>query len=397
MHHAKNTVRNMYAEAQEVENESQRKDLVAHALRSEGEPRLQAMVRLAASEMPLQVEAARLDAEPLLLNVKNGTLDLRTGTLRPHDQLDLITRLAPVRWDRAADCPRWKAFLDHVLAADKELVQFVQRAVGYSLTGETSERSLFVLHGDGANGKTTFLETLAAALGDYAVRTPTETLLAKRLEAIPNDVARLKGARFVTASEAGEGVQLAEARVKEFTGRDTLTARFLYHEWFEFVPEFKLWLATNHKPVIHGTDKAIWDRIRLVPFHVRIPKAKRDRHLLEKLRAELPGILRWAVDGCLAWQRHGLGHSRAVKSATSDYRAEMDSFAAFLVARCILDPGARVQSSSLWDAYRQWTDNRDLRWPLSRKEFASRLHARGCASGKGGNGIRIWRGIALRD
>jgi putative DNA primase/helicase len=233
------------------------------------------MVKLAASELDFQVQPSRLDADPWLLNVANGTLDLRTGKLRSHRRSDLITRLAPVRWNPAADCPRWKAFLDEIFDEDVALIEYVQRAAGYSLTGDTSERVLLILHGEGANGKTTFLETLTAALADYAACTPTETLLAKRPDAIPNDVARLKGARFVTASEAGEGVQLAEARVKELTGRDRVPARFLHREWFEFCPEFKLWLATNHKPVIRGTDKAIWDRIRLVPFTVRIAKMNR--------------------------------------------------------------------------------------------------------------------------
>jgi putative DNA primase/helicase len=288
-------------------------------------------------------------------------------------------------------------FLDQVFDADWDLIKFVQRAVGYSLTGDTSERVLFILQGDGANGKTTFLETLRALLGDYAARTPAETLLANRLDAIPNDVARLMGARFVTASETGEGVQLAEARVKELTGRDRLVARFLHHEWFEFCPEFKLWLATNHKPVIRGTDKAIWDRIRLVPFDVRIPKVKRDPHLLEKLWAERRGILRWAVKGCLEWQREGVGDSAAVKDATSEYQAEMDTFARFLAERCILDPDAWVPSSRLWSAYLWWVEDRDRRWPVGRKEFARRLQARGCTADKGKKGIRIWRGIALRE
>src|SRR5262249_35693849 len=288
MQRAKETVLNMYAEAHEIENESLRKDLAEHALRSESEARLRAMVSLAATDPDLHVPPSQLDADPWLLNLENGTLDLHTGKLGSHRRSDLITRLAPVGWDPAAKCPRWKAFLADVFSGDDALIGYVQRAAGYSLTGDTSERILLILHGEGANGKTTFLETLTAALGDYAARTPTETLLAKRPDAIPNDVARLKGTRFVTASEAGEGVQLAEARVKELTGRDRVPARFLHREWFEFCPEFKLWLATNHKPVIRGTDKAIWDRIRLVPFTVRIAKMKQDKHLLEKLRMELP-------------------------------------------------------------------------------------------------------------
>ena len=328
------------------------------------------------------------------MNVLNGTLDLRTGELRPHRREDLITKLAPVVYDHEARCPLFLAFLDRILAGNADLIAFVQRAVGYSLTGDVQERVLLILWGGGANGKSTLLETLRGMLGDYAMRTPTETLLVKREGAIPNDIARLKGARFVSASEADEGKRLAEAQIKEMTGGDTITARFMRAEFFDFRPEFKLWLATNHKPVIRGTDKAIWDRIRLVPFNVRIPEAEQDKGLGAKLRDELPGILAWAVEGCLAWQRDGLGIAKDVQAATASYRDEMDVVAAFITDVCTVAPGARVQSRVLYEKYKRWCEENGER-AVSQKALGEKLRERGLEPRKGSGGARWWHGVEV--
>jgi len=245
----------------------------------------------------------------------------------------------------------------------------------------------------GANGKTTLLEALRAVLGDYAMRTPTETLLVKREGTIPNDVARLMGARFVTASEAEDGKRLAEAMVKETTGGDTITARFLRAEFFEFRPQFKLWLATNHKPVIRGTDKGIWDRLRLVPFTVRIPDAEQDKQLLAKLRDELPGILRWAIEGCLAWRGEGLGTPSAVREATEDYRQEMDVLGRFIEESCVVQQNVMVKNSALYEAYKRWCEeNREF--VQTQKAFSLRLVERGFDKQRHETGI-WWHGIGL--
>jgi putative DNA primase/helicase len=390
---AKGRVRGIYREASEAEDESRRKALAKHAAASESETRIRAMVELAKSEVPVAPE--ELDADPWVLNVLNGTIDLRTGELREHRREDLITKLAPVEYDPAATAPTWEAFLERVLPGD-ELRAFVQRAAGYSATGDTSEQCMFIHHGPGANGKSTFQETLAAALGDYAMRTPTETLLVKRSGGVPNDVARLKGARFVTASETEEGRRLAESLVKDLTGQDTISARFMWAEWFDFKPTHALHLSTNHKPEIRGTDPAIWRRIRLIPWAVTIPPAEQDRRLAEKLRGELPGVLAWIVRGCLAWQREGLQAPEEVRQATQAYRAEMDVLAAFLADCCVRDEYEEAFAGELWGAWKRWCEETGEQ-AGTQKRFGGRLAERGFLNHRDSRtGRKVWSGLSLR-
>jgi putative DNA primase/helicase len=275
------------------------------------------------------------------------------------------------------------------------LITFLQRAVGYALTGDTSEHVLFLLHGTGRNGKSTFLETLHALLGDYAKQADFATFLARKHDTVRNDLAELQGARFVAAVEVEEGRRLAENLVKQLTGGDRIKARFLYQEYFEYVPQFKVFLACNHKPVIRGTDLAIWERIRLIPFTVTIPKAERDTHLLTKLLQELPGILAWAVQGCLAWQQHGLGEPQAVVQATGAYRAEMDLLGSFLEDTVVLGTHHQVTSKDLYTAYCTWCETNG-ETPMSKKALGSRLLERGCAPVRlGPKQARGWQGLGL--
>ncbi len=392
---AKETVGAIYREAAAASDDAERKDIAKHALRSEAESRIKAMVALAESEPGISVRPDDLDRDPWLMSVGNGTLNLQTGKLQPHDRTDLMTKLAPVSYDELAPCPTWLAFLDRVLASKSDLVDFVQRAIGYSLTGRTVERVAFILWGVGRNGKSTLLETMTATMGDYGDRTPTETLLAKRDTGIPNDVAALKSLRFAFASEAEEGRRLDEAKVKDLTGGDTISARFMRGEWFSFRPEFKLWLGTNHKPVIRGTDHAIWDRLRLIPFEVRIPEHEQDKNLRDKLLAEAPGILAWAVQGCLSWQRDGLGAPQDVKAATAAYRTEQDVFGTFLDDACLLKPELTVTAKDLYSAYQRWCEESGEK-PMSQKAIGQRLTERGMTSVRiGHGGPRSWRGLAL--
>jgi putative DNA primase/helicase len=393
---AKETVRAMYEEAAKLEDPEERKRLAIWARRSESAARRDAMIQLSRSEPRIPVCHEQLDADPWVLNVMNGTINLRTGELQPHRRADLITKLAPVIYDQDATAPTWAGFLERVLP-DAEVRSFVQRAMGYSMTGLTGEQVLFLLWGSGANGKSTFVETIMALLGDYALKTPAETLLAKRDTGIPNDVAALRGARFVAAVESEEGRRLAEVRVKELTGGDTIAARFMRAEWFTFRPVCKLFLATNHKPQVRGTDLAIWRRIRLVPFAVTIPAAERNPSLPEKLRAELPGIMAWAVAGCLEWQAKGLMPPTDVTEATAAYRAEQDVLGAFLDDRCAFGSTYEVTSAALYHAYREWAEAAGEK-PITQKALAAMLSERAYEQVRIGHArTRGWRGLGLLD
>jgi putative DNA primase/helicase len=390
---AKGRVRGIYREASDAEDEDRRKALAKHAAASESEARIRAMIELAKSEVPVTPD--ELDSDPWLLNVLNGTIDLRTGELREHRREDLITKLAPVEYDPNATAPTWEAFLKRVLPGE-ELRAFVQRAAGYSATGDTSEQCIFIHHGPGANGKTTFQEAIAAALGDYAIRTPTETLLVKRAGGVPNDVARLKGARLVAASETEEGRRLAESLVKDLTGQDTISARFMWAEWFDFKPTHALHLSTNHKPEIRGTDPAIWRRIRLIPWAVTIPPNEQDKKLTEKLRGELPGILAWVVRGCSEWLRQGLKAPEEVRQATKAYRAEMDVLAAFLADCCVRGDDEEAFAGELWGAWKRWSEETGEQTG-SQKRFGGRLAERGFLNHRDSKtGRKVWSGLSLR-
>ena len=392
----KATVRSIYAEAAGAEAEQERKALADHAKRSEATKRITDALRLARSEEGVPILPEALDADPWLFNVENGTVDLRTGVLRGHRREDHITKLAPVEYRQDAKAPRFLRFLDEIFDGDGDLISFVQRFAGYSLTGSTEERVFAILHGTGKNGKTTLVELFRDVLGDYAANTNAETILSRRNEGINNDVAALKGARFVSAAEVEQDRRLAESKVKNLTGKDTVTARFLYSEPFEFRPEFKLWLSTNNKPVIRGTDDAIWDRVRLIPFGQRFDGARRDLKLPEKLREELPGVLAWMVQGCLEWQREGLGEPEKVRAATEGYRAEQDVLAAFIEERCIVGSEAWVKFSDLYGAYQHWCEEAGEKAETKRR-LGNRLKERGFEPDRGTGNVPIRRGIGLRD
>lgn len=302
---------------------------------------------------------SQLDRYKAALNTPGGVIDLKSGALAPHDPKNYFTKITAVEYSENADCPRWTAFLDDIFGGDKDLIRYVQKAVGYSLTGATSEQCAFFLYGTGRNGKSTFIDIIRDIFGDYAANIQPETIMARSNQstAINSDIARLKGARLVTSVEPNEGVRINEGLLKQLTGDDTVTARKLYGDEFEFKPEFKLWMATNHKPVIRGTDTGIWRRIHMIPFTCVIPEGKVDRRLKYKLSAELTGIFRWAVEGCLLWQKEGLKMPRAVLEEVREYRREMDVISAFVEDKCTVGKGLSVQSSALYAAYLRWADS----------------------------------------
>jgi putative DNA primase/helicase len=326
------------------------------ALGSESARRRRDLVALARAERPIATRFEEFDRDPWLMGTENGVLDLRTGDLRPGRPSDMLTKSVGYAFDQSARCPRWLRFLDEVFGGDTDLIGFVQRSVGYSLTGDTREQCLFLCHGKGANGKSTMLGTLRAVLGDYSANTPFSTFEVGDRSGNTNDLAALAGTRLVTAAETSEARRLNEARVKAVTGGDPVTARFLYTEFFEYVPTYKIWLSMNALPTVAGVDEGIWRRLRLIPFRVSF-KGREDRTLEATLRAEAPGILAWAVDGCLQWQAMGdLGAPSAVLDATEAYRAESDVIGRFLEDRTASDPDPRhgVRASDLYSAYSRW-------------------------------------------
>ncbi len=322
--------------------------------------------------MPFQ-----LDKHKMAFNVPNGTLSLKTGQFVPAKRDYFITKFSPVEFTDNADCALWQKFLDDIFGGDKELIRYIQKAVGYSMTGDTSEQCVFFLYGTGRNGKSTFLDVLREIFGDYVSNIQPETIMVKNSmgNGINSDIARLKGARMVTTVEPNEGVRLNEGLIKQLTGDDAVTARKLYGNEFEFKPEFKLWMATNHKPIIRGTDDGIWRRIHMIPFTVQIPVDKVDRQLKSKLEREYPAILRWAVEGCLLWQREGLKQPRAVLDMTREYRREMDVISGFLDDRCEVGEGFSAKSSELYAAYSAWCEA-NTEFKMSNTKFSVEMEKR---------------------
>ena len=390
---AKQTARKIFAELEHAQN-SQEKALFKWARQSQSKERLHAMLALAQSEPGIPARITEFDSDPMLLNCNNGVLNLATGQLIPHDPAQRHSKITLIDYDPAAKCPRWLAFLCRVMGDDDDMINFLQRAVGYTLTGATGEQCLFFTYGTGANGKSVFLEILLLLLAEYGTNARADTFMLKTNGGgIPNDIARLVGMRFVGISETESGQRMAESLVKDMTGGDTVTARFLHKEFFSFQPEFKLWIRGNHKPNIRGTDDGIWRRINLIPFDVQIPEAERDPRLPEKLRAEVPGILRWAVDGAIAWQRDGLRVPEKVRTATREYRTEMDRLADFIAERCTTGSGFSGFAGNLYKAYSSWCIESGEH-AMSQTAFGLALVERGYHKQKTG-GRKKYAGIGL--
>jgi P4 family phage/plasmid primase-like protien len=366
------------------------------AARLESRDGIYAAIDLMKGAANVHVEMLELDAHPYWLNVRNGTLDLETGAFWEHRFSDLLTKVAGTVYDPQARCPRFEAFLADVLP-DPAVRAFVQRSIGLALTDVTKDQCLWILYGTGRNGKSTLIHAVRAVLGDYAANTASTTLMVKKYgDDKRNDVAVLKGARFVSVSEAEDGHQLAESLVKDITGGDPLTARLMYAEFFTFVPTFKVFIAANHRPVIKGQDLGIWRRINLVPFTVTIPLDKVDADLPAALAAEAPGILNWAIAGFQDWRRDGLQPPAAVVAANEAYRRDSDELGEFLAEHFEEAPAGTVEAGVIWKLYQDWAQAGGVRYPLTRKRLGQQLASRGYeADMVGMKNTRIWRGLRL--
>ena len=317
-----------------------------------------------------------LDKNKMLLNTPNCIINLKTLEQMIHDPELYITKSVSIEYDPTAECPLWLSFLNDIFSGDKELISYIQRAVGYSLTGSTSEQCAFFLYGTGRNGKSTFLDIVRELCGDYARNIQPETIMVKSSNSSANsDIARLKGARFVTSVEPNEGMRINEGLLKQLTGDDVVTARKLYSDEFEFKPEFKLWMSTNHKPTIRGTDTGIWRRVHMIPFEVQIPPDKVDKDLKDKLLAEIKGIFAWAVEGVRMYNAQGLKMPAAVVAAVEEYRAEMDVISSFISACCVLDPTRHVRAGDLYSVYSSWCQ-RNNEYCMSSTKFGTEVAKR---------------------
>ncbi len=374
-----------------------RESLTKAWLKMQTASHLRAIVELACTEPGVPVTTDELDPDVWALNVGNGIIDLHTGELRPHNQTEMCTKLVPIDYDLEAVCPTWERFLGEVFDGDESLIEFVRRFAGYSLTGDVREQLLLFADGSGANGKSTLLGMLRQLAGDYGVQLDPAVLTAGQHDQHPTGLTDLRGARLVTTVETEANRRLAEALVKQLTGGDPIRARRMRGDYFEFWPTHTLWLAGNHLPAIRGTDLGIWRRIALVPFDVSFEGERQDPKLPAKLADEAPGILAWAVRGCLEWQREGLRLPERVRAATKDYRVSQDHLGRFLAECCVIEDTASVASKDLRAAYEQWCSEQGERaW--SAQAIGRELTDRGFDSGMTGRGngkVRTWLGLGL--
>jgi putative DNA primase/helicase len=358
---------------------------------------IRSMLHLARCDGRVVVSAAQLDADPFLLGVENGVVDLRSGEFRAARRSDLITKRAGTRYEAEAPCPLWEKFLDRIMGGNAGLIAYLQALTGYSLTGVTSEQCFAFLYGGGKNGKTVFTHLLYALAGQYAQAAPQSLFTASKHGKEPGaDLARLPGVRLLVSCETEQGSRLAESRMKGMTGGDMVVAEAKYCAPFEFQPQFKLWIFGNYRPQIRGTDEGIWRRVRLIPFTVWIPPEERDEHLIPKLEAELPGILRWALEGTRRWLESGMHTPACVEAATAEYRDDEDTLGQFLHTQVVESPRDRVLIGDMYARYLSWCEREGIRHTLQQPDLAKRLRERGLTQGKS-NGQRYWAGVSLTD
>ncbi len=351
--------------------------------------------RLARTDRRHAATTDEWDADIWLINTPGGVVDLRTGRMRPHDRADRMTKIASATLVSGSTCPTWMRFLEQVTGGDTELQSYLQRMFGYCLTGATSEHALFFLYGTGANGKSVFVNTLFTLLGDYAANAPMDTFMETRGDRHPTDLAGLRGSRFVGATETEQGRRWNESKIKEITGGDRVSARFMRQDFFTYVPQFKLVIAGNHKPAIRNIDEAMRRRLHLIPFTITVPPEKRDKQLQTKLLAEANGIFSWGVEGCLAWQREGLRQPQSVLDATDEYFEDEDAIGQWMGERCYVGPAARAPTADLFADWREWAEKHG-EFVGSIKRFSETLVSRRFARWRNPKGAMGFEGIGLQ-
>ena len=349
--------------------------------------------RLARADRRHAATTDEWDADPWLLNSPGGVVDLKTGRKRANDRADRMTKITTAT--PGGDCPQWMAFLSDITGGDVDLQAYLQRMVGYCLTGVTSAHALFFLYGTGANGKSVFANVISTILGDYAATASMDTFVETRGDRHPTDLAGLRGARFVTAIETEQGRRLNESKVKAITGGDKISARFMRQDFFEYTPQFKPVIVGNHKPAIRNIDEAMKRRMHMIPFTVTIPPERRDGRLTEKLLAERDGILAWAVAGCLAWQRDGLKPPACVVSATEEYFEAEDALGRWLDERCVREPNAKSLTAELFTDWKQWAESAG-EFIGAQRRFSDLLITRGIEKWRNSMGVRGFKGIGLK-
>ena len=394
---AKKAARVRYRTALDIEDLDLRGKTASSAVRSESRQRLDACLALARSEHPIADSGMTWDPDPYLLGVANGVVDLRTGMIRSGHPDDRLTMQVPVQYDVKAECPRWQQFLHQVFQRDGELIGFVQRALGYSLTGSVREQVLFLCYGTGSNGKSVFLDMLRNVLGDYAMNIPFTVLELQQRPSLTNDLASMAGRRLVTSSETNESTRLNEARIKALTGGDPITARFLYSESFTYEPVAKFWLAVNHLPRVRDDSYGFWRRVRVLPFNEQFTGDDADKGLPFKLLEELPGILNWGVQGALNWRLVGLAPPSAVMTATQAYRKDNDELDGFVADCCVVADGVRAEPGHLFSEYQRWSKEQGIleRHRLGSRSFGTRIRER-FGDSVSSNGKRYFLGIGLK-
>ena len=396
---AKKTARNIYREAADELDDDVRKEIVKHARATERQVRIEAMIKSAESEPGVAVNLADLDANHWLLNVNNGTIDLRTGVLKPHDRADLITEILPIDYDAGAVSNEWDTFLQQIFNGNLELIAYIQRALGYSITGDQSEQAFFFCYGSGFNGKSTLLNACRLVVGNYSTQIPpTAFMIDKSKRGGPDEaIASLKNKRLVCSTELEDGQRLSVSLVKRMTGGEPLWCEHKFERGYNFQPTHKLWLSGNHEPVITDTTNSIWNRLKKIPFTIEIPEADRRKGYAEYLAGTHSAvILAWLVRGCVEWRETGsLGEPKVVKQAVAEYRNQQDILFDFLIERCIFQKAATIDQKALYADYKQWAEANDIN-AIGKLTFRSRVLEKGVFSAIGNKNIKIWRGIRLR-